>query len=71
MNVITKRVEIYEKILSIKNEFYLAYLLNSIEPIRFTYDFKKADYEIINKNILLDAKVNVEVDTTVTLHQNN
>lgn len=69
MNVISKRVEIYEKILSIKNEFYLAYLLNIVEPIRFTNDYGEADYEIINNNILVDAKINVKVDTTVAIPQ--
>jgi hypothetical protein len=60
-------IEIYEKILSIKNEFYLAHLLNRINPIKFTSDVKIADFEIVNKNIFMDTKINIKTDTTLNL----
>lgn len=65
-NLINKLVEIYEKIVSIRNEFYLAYLLNAVEQISFTDD-KKADFYLINKKMFIDAKINIKVDTTLNV----
>jgi hypothetical protein len=65
-NFSKKLVEIYEKIVSIRNEFYLAYLLNTVEQIGFTDD-KKADFYLINRKMYIDAKINIKIDTTLNV----